>query len=153
MKVTRMTTGPSWTDTTVEIEEIDDLDVAIEELRAAKAKLERAQLAKDLAEERVLELLDGRGEKTHLSSLSNGWMATAVYGETVTYDEERLTRELSTKDWDAVTVRKIDRRLLEAHVMSGVVDAHLVAECATIKPRKPFIKLTEHRESQPEEPS
>lgn len=153
MKVTRMTTGPSWTDTTVQIEEIDDLDIAIEELRAAKAKLEKAQLAKDLAEERVLELLDGRGEKSHLSVLDNGWIATAVYGETVAYDEQRLFEKLPMAAWDAITVKKIDRRKLEDQVMVGNIDAHLVVECATVKPRKPFIKLTEHRESEPTEPT
>lgn len=134
-------------------DEIDELDIAIQELRDARRKLDRAQLHFDQLQEAVVEMMDSRAEKSHFSPLENGWQATVVHGETVVYDEPAILEAVQEPLRHLITDEKINRKKLEAEVLRGTIDAHLVAEHATVKPRKPFVRLTEHREQEPEEPS
>jgi hypothetical protein len=150
IKADRVVHGESWDQTHIIEEELDPVDVAISELRAIKDKLDRAQLAYDQQQARVIDMLEAREEKSHLSTLDNGWQATVVYGETVTYDDAAILEALDTDEIAAVTDVKLNRKKLEAEVLAGHVDAHLVANHATVKPRKPFIRLTEHREQESE---
>lgn len=151
IRATQVTHGADWDQTTVTEIELDPVDVAISELMAIKDKRDRAQLAFEAQQERVIALMDDRAEKSHISSLDGGWQATVVAGETVVYDDAAILAALPDPVRDLVTDRKINRLKLEQAVLQDRVPAKLVAEHATVKPRKPFVKLTEHRELEDED--
>lgn len=151
IRATQVTHGADWDQTTVTEIELDPVDVAISELMAIKDKRDRAQLAFEAQQERVIALMDERAEKSHISSLDGGWQATVVAGETVVYDDTAILAALPDPVRDLVTDRKINRLKLEQAVLQDRVPAKLVAEHATVKPRKPFVKLTEHRELEDED--
>lgn len=150
IRATQVTHGADWDQTTVTEVDLDPVDVAISELMAIKDKRDRAQIAFDAQQERVIALMEERAEKSHISALDGGWQATVVAGETVVYDDEKLEAMLRPADYERIVTRKIDRKLLEQEVLAGHISGQLVADCATIKPRKAFIKLSEHREIEDE---
>lgn len=142
--------GESWDQTHIVEVEIDELDVQLSELEKLKAKAEHFKLLFEQQQERVIDLMEQRAEKTHVSALDNGRQATVVYGEQVLYDDEAILGALNPTQIEAVTRLKIERKKLEAAVLAGTVPAQLVADHAKVLPRKPFIRISEHRESEPE---
>lgn len=151
VKATQVAHGADWDQTTIIELEIDELDVQISELERIRAKRDHYQLMFDAQQERVIDLMEQRAEKSHISALDGGRQATVVYGENVVYDEDAIVEALPPALLEKVTTTRIDRKKLETMVLAGVVDAQLVADNATIKPRKPFVKISEHRESEPAE--
>lgn len=150
MKAIRVVTGQDWDQTSAVEEEVDELDVEISEMERLKAKAEHYRVMYEQQQARVIDMMETRAEKTHISALDGGRQATVVAGDTVSYDEAKLRQTIAPAVWANIITEKVDRSKLEAMVLAGVINAHVVAECATIKPRKAFIKLSEHREQEPE---
>lgn len=151
MKIVRLDTGADWDQTTVSEEEADELDIAIAELEQLKAAATKAQLAYKQLETKVLDMLDEREEKTHVSPFDGGWQATKVVGERITIDEPKLHELIGEQLWDHVTSRKFDKAKLEHCVALGLINGADVAECATVQQNSPYLRLTRHREQEPEE--
>jgi hypothetical protein len=151
VKVVRLDTGKNWDQTTVAEEEIDDLDIAIAEAEQLKKARDTAARKYKQAEAKVIELLNEREEKTHISPLDGGWQATVVVGERVTINEDELHTRIGDQLWDHVTVRKFDKARLENCVSLGIIRGEDVAECATVETNSPYLRLTRHREQEPEE--
>lgn len=147
---TQVSHGQDWDQTTITEIEIDPVDVEISELEKLKAKAEHYRQMFEQQQERVIDMLEQREEKTHLSALDNGRQATVVYGETVVYDDAAILAQVSPRVAEAITERRVNRAKLEQAVLRGLVRPEIIADNATIKPRKPFIRISEHRESEPE---
>lgn len=153
MKIVRLDTGVSWEDTTVAEEDADDLDVAIAELEQLKKTATKAQQQYKDLETKVITMLDEREEKTHISPFNGGWQATKVVGERVKIHEDKLFERLDEKVIDHITTRRFDKAKLESAVSLGIVDPNIVAECATVEQNAPYLRLTRHRDEEPEGPT
>lgn len=153
MKIVRLDTGKSWEETTVSEEEADELDIAIAEFEQAKRASAQALVKAKQIEERVLQLLDERDEKTHVSPFDGGWQVTKVVAERITIDEIRLHNMLGDHLWEHVTVRKFDKDRLEHAVSLGLIRSRDVVECSAVVQNTPYVRLTRHREQEPEEPA
>lgn len=68
---------------------------------------------------------------------------TYVQAETTQIDEKGLRRALTAKVFDKFTVKKLDRKAMEAAMDSGEVDPMVVARFVSAKPNSPFIRYTE----------
>lgn len=151
MKIVRLDTGKDWDQTTVTEEEADELDVAIAELEQLKAVRDKAVKNYKDKEAAVIALLDAREEKSHISPFDGGWQATKVVGERITINEDALHSLVGDRLWDHVTTRKFDKAKLEHCVALGLINGSDVAECATVEQNSPYLRLTRHREQEPEE--
>lgn len=60
----------------------------------------------------------------------------------VSYDEAALKRALGAKKYNKVTITKLDKAKLEAAVQEGEIDAHVVAQHATITHGARSVRLT-----------
>lgn len=76
---------------------------------------------------------------------SNKLTATAVYSSTEEIDPVALKKKLGAVKWKNVTTLALDTKKLQDAIARGEVDANIVAQCATTKPKKPYIKLTESK--------
>lgn len=150
IKASQVTHGADWDQTTITEIEIDPVDVEISECEKLRAKAEHYRLMFEQQQARVIDMLEARDEKTHISALDGGRQVTVVAGETVSYDFEGMAKVLSPAQAELVTVRKVDRHKLERAVLDGIVPPEVVADFAEVKPRKPFLRISEHRESEPE---
>lgn len=152
MKVLRLDKATSDSYTVAE-DEMDELDVAIAHLADVRVKRDRAEKVFQNAQDAVLALLDERQEKSHWSPLNNGLTATMVQREMVKIDEEALYNKIANEEiWHKVTVMKVDQRKLEQAIAMQIVPLDVVNECSTVKPSKPYVRLSEHREQESEEP-
>ncbi len=69
--------------------------------------------------------------------------ATIVYGSSIKIDASGLQDELTAKQWQSVSVRVLDEKLLEDKVARGQIDVDLVAKHTTEVQKKPYVRLTE----------
>lgn len=69
--------------------------------------------------------------------------ATKVTGSTLEFDQAKLRKKLGTATWNKVTTRTLDRAKLESLIASGAIDPLTIAECATEKEKKPYVRITE----------
>jgi hypothetical protein len=153
MKIVRLDTGVDWSETTVAEEEADELDIAIAELEQLKKDRDALVARYKLKETKIIEMLDERAEKTHVSPFDGGWQVTKVVGERIKIHEDKLYERLGDLLWDHVTVRKFDKGRLENAVSLGIIRSEDVVECSTIEQNAPYLRLTRHREQEPEEPT
>jgi hypothetical protein len=150
IKATQVVHGSSWDQTTIEEIEIDELDVQLSELEKLRAKADHYKLLYEEQMARVIDTMEAREEKTHISALDGGRQATVVYGETVVYDDAAILAAVNPRVAEVISERRIKREKLEQAVLRGLVNPEIIADNATVKPRKPFVRITEHRESEPE---
>lgn len=69
--------------------------------------------------------------------------ATIVYGSSMKIDATGLRDELTDRQWQSVSVRVLDEKLLEDKVARGQIDVHVVAKHTTEVQKKPYVRLTE----------
>ena len=119
-----------------------------EELLVILASIKSAEdaLAKQRSDvqTRLIEAMDSELQKIVKTTTSDGrsLTGTLVRAERLVYDEAGLEVHLGKKLWDAVTVRKLDKALLEAHVVTKAIREDVVASYTEIKQNAPFIKLS-----------
>lgn len=105
------------------------------------------QTAKETQEEfeevqkRVISTLERTGKKS-ITANDRNLRGTLVKGSTMVLDDEALKKTLGAKIWNKITKRVLDKEKLEAHIVTGEVDKHLVAQCTTEKDSKPYIRLS-----------
>ena len=56
------------------------------------------------------------------------------------WNEELLQSVLATTQWNRVTVRKVDKTLLDAEITVGRISADDVEVAKTIKKSKPYLR-------------
>lgn len=114
----------------------------------ALAKIKAAQdaLAKEKSEveTRLLKELVSKGIKTLDVILTDSVevKGTVVQPERTTIDADGLERDLTKKQWEAVSKRVMDKELLEAAVVQNIVDINVVQAHSETKPTKAFVKVT-----------
>ncbi len=109
----------------------------------ARAERQRANDAFDAAQQELVDALQGAG----LTSYEHGdgddkRRLTVVAGTTVEWDEAKLEQLLSERTWRDVTVRRVDRKLLDAAIAMRRVADVVVRDCRTDKPKTPYVKVT-----------
>lgn len=123
----------------------DDLIAsAVAELRAAKAALTAAEQSVQVWTGEALARLAEAGTDTWKGEVDGHRVtATAVRPTRLVFDEVGLAEHLGTDRWEQVSVRKLDRKLLEQAVADAVVAPVEVAAHSDEQPTRPYVKLTE----------
>lgn len=113
-----------------------------DELRSlARIKERIDSLSKDKAEVEA-RLIDAMVQKGQKSVTSGDLKGTLVEGTRITIDEDALKKALSAAQWKKVTKQVLDKERLEAHIVTGDVDANVVAAASTEKDVKPYVKVS-----------
>jgi len=68
---------------------------------------------------------------------------TYVRSTTTEIDEKGLRKALTAKVFDRYTVKKLDKKAMEAAMDTGEVDPVIVSKFVTLKPRKPYLTYKE----------
>ena len=117
---------------------------AVRDYIEARALEDRAHEARLKAEQRLIEVLDA--EEIKSSSLEQDGVRYTVTAaaprETVVYDEVGLKKALGAKKYAKISVQKLDKAKLEAAVHQGDIDAHIVAQNATVNRGARSVRLT-----------
>lgn len=110
----------------------------------AKKVAKKAAESQSKAEADLISAMRAAGQETVSATLDSGAnvKGTLVEGETVSYDFDRLKKQLTPAQWKKITVDVVDKTLLEAEVTVGNIDANVVAACSEVKPRKAFVKVS-----------
>jgi hypothetical protein len=112
----------------------------------ARIKALQDELAAEKAnvQGQLSEALIQKGQKTLTATLDGGEqiIGTLVQAQRVTYDADRLKNALDARQWGKVTTQVLDKAKLEAAVVSQVVDANVVASCASVADNAPYIKVS-----------
>jgi hypothetical protein len=107
------------------------------EKKEAELDEERKELAKK--KEKVIAELEARGTAAIDNS---GWRLTGVWGSTTQTDWEGFRAELSSKKRALVEKSVIDPKLVSQAVQAGSIDPKLLNKYVTIKPSKPYYRMT-----------
>lgn len=109
-----------------------------------KAQMEAMASTQGQDQERLLTILSSFEQKTLAATGSDGRKVkgTVIAAERIVIDADRLKNEIGAKLWDKVSVRTLDKGLLEAHVKTKAVDENVVAACTEIKTNKPYVKIS-----------
>jgi hypothetical protein len=75
----------------------------------------------------------------------NGKQRTVTYvrSDRVEIDEKALRKALTAKVYDKFTVKKLDRKRMEAAMSAGEIDPMVVSQYITSKPGMPYLKYSE----------
>lgn len=106
--------------------------------RLKRAAADAATAFKD-AEAELVKQMEALGQKT---VEADGVKGTLVKGSTVSIDPERLEKVLGPKRWKQVTKQVLDKEKLEAHIVTGDIDAQEVANVSTTMDSKPYIRIS-----------
>jgi epoxyqueuosine reductase QueG len=134
-----------------EVDEFDDVEVAIALLDDLRGNRDRAEVAFRTQEARVVEMLEARHEKRATTPLNGGKQATLVIATRVVYDEARILDELDDVNLNRVTKYVLDRQKLADAVSKGQIMAEWLAERCEVKENKPFVKISDLDEQEPTE--
>jgi hypothetical protein len=117
---------------------------AVRDYVHARALEDRVHEARLKAEARLLEILDE--EEIKSSAVEEDGVKYTVTAAaprtTVSYDEAGLKKSLGAKKYAKISVQKLDKAKLEAAVQEGDIDAHVVAQHATITQGARSVRLT-----------
>lgn len=122
--------------------DIENRVVRISDLR------KRAEDLKAVIDQEQSDLLDDMEEagldKVQATDPASGDViqATVVKGEIVTTDDTKLKKRVGATIWNKITSRTLDKSLLEAAIKAGDVSDVDVASASTVRPRRPFVKIT-----------
>lgn len=88
----------------------------------------------------VLDLLETQGVK---STKAGTWKVTVVRGETAVVNESGLAKALGARAWNKLTKKSLDKGKLEKAIADGEVDVNVVSQYTEMRPRKPFVRISE----------
>ena len=69
--------------------------------------------------------------------------ATYVSTTRTTVDEDSLRKAVGAVTFNKVSTRKLDKSLLEKAILSGEVDARIVAQNTSVVTSSPYVRITE----------
>lgn len=123
------------------------LDPILQEYLDAKAAHDLAGERLSNATEALLEQMAEKHQKSYKHKYQ-GVVTTVTYvkRETVEVDEKGLRKALTARVFDRYTVKKLDRKAMEAAMDTGAVDPMVVARFATTKESAPYLKYTKKEE-------
>lgn len=121
----------------------DELYRAVSDVEAAEEALVAAQERHRKAKEALVALLNVRGE--HSSTLTHdgyAYKVTVVSQERVSVDEEGIRTALTDDQMGLIVTPKVDKGRLEAAIVTGLIEAEVVAPYLQIKATNPFPRIT-----------
>jgi hypothetical protein len=71
--------------------------------------------------------------------------ATYVSSTRTQVDEVSLKKALGAREFNKITTRKVDNKLIEKAIISGNIDARIVSQNTTIVKTTPYVRITETR--------
>lgn len=104
-------------------------------------KAEEAEIKAKLAElnSEVLIFVDSTGDTT---VDYNNSKFTKVQSTSQSMDEDELKNNVGTAIFNTISVRAVDKKLLDVAVQKGKVTLDDIAKVTTIKKNKPYLKVT-----------
>jgi hypothetical protein len=111
-----------------------------------EAKLEADAWGREI--ERIQSQLVGKmvkGEKVQADFGDETLTGTLVAGEDVKLDAGKLKRRVGAERFNKVTTPVVDRKKLEAAMLTGLIAPEWVAECSEVVSRKKYILITRKR--------
>lgn len=94
-----------------------------------------AQLAEVDGE--IIEAMRNAGLKSIETSIGK---VTLIQPTSIVWNESLLQDALTPAQWNRVTVRKVDKHLLEAELTVGRIDASIVEVARSTKESKPYLR-------------
>lgn len=119
------------------------------EYLSAKADADRSQSRLSKATNDLIYWMEANRRKTIKTYINELQTAQITYTQRTSYEinELGLRRALKAKTYDKYTVRKLDRKKLEAAMETGEVDPMAVAPFVAPKPGKPYLTFTPSKDS------
>lgn len=114
-----------------------------------KLKREEKKMQEEIKELEAKVITQMQTKKVSVFEVT-GIKGTLVEGTTLTLDEEGLKAALPTATWNKITRQVLDKELLEANIVTGKIDADLVASFTEEKPRKPYVRVSGDLITQPD---
>jgi len=93
----------------------------------------------DRIKKRLLTEMERRNTR---GIVTGGMKITYVRPETTVYDPVRLRRALGKTNWEAATVRVVDKDRLGALIQEGAIDVAKVNRCASLVPKAAYPIVT-----------
>jgi hypothetical protein len=116
---------------------------------AAKADADRAQSRLSKATNQLMYWMEANRRKTIKTYVNDLQTAQITYTQRTTYEinEAGLRKALKAKTFDKYTIKKLDRKKLEAAMDTGEIDPIAVAPYVTPKPGKPYLTFTPSKDT------
>jgi transcriptional antiterminator Rof (Rho-off) len=120
------------------------LDDMVAEWQVAKATLEAAKerydkITNDIAQQMLVE-----GVKSDLVHVhGTDYKVTVVQSETLKVDEDSLVKALGKRMYNKVSVRKVDKKMLELAIKDGEISPQAVANSMVISKSTPYIRVSQ----------
>ena len=114
-----------------------NLNIAVEARQLLKSQLDELTAQLNDLDQTLIKEFQAQGLKSVTTALGKVHL---VQNNTVVWNEEILKEMLTPAQWNRVTVRKVDKNLLEAEVTVGRIESSLVEGAKSIKQSKPFLR-------------
>ena len=114
-----------------------NLNIAVEARQLLKSQLDELTAQLNDIDQTLIKEFQAQGLKSVTTALGKVHL---VQNNTVVWNEEILKEMLTPAQWNRVTVRKVDKNLLEAEVTVGRIESSLVEGAKSIKQSKPFLR-------------
>lgn len=113
---------------------------ALTQVAILKTLLKESEVEmRDVQTELVKHMQDGDIEKVRNAD----WIGSLVEPTRISYNEVRLKKELTDKQWDLITRKVVDKALVEHAVALGVLDIKTLAKCSVETAVTPYILIKE----------
>jgi len=107
----------------------------VAEYIAARTARDNADIVLDEIQGRLMKQMEADQRKSYRWEIDGvAHTLTYVRSHTTVIDEKGLRRALRARVFDRYTVRKLDRKAMEAAMDSGEVDRTVVAQFVTLRP-------------------
>lgn len=113
--------------------------------KLSKLRHEEKELGSQISDTQtaVMEIMHSHGLASH--DCGSGVKITLVEPVRVVIDEARLKKSLGARLWGKITRQVVEKKLLEACIAVGEIDANVVAACADEVPSTPHIRVSHGR--------
>jgi hypothetical protein len=117
----------------------------VDQLREARAQTQLAKLEEKKIETQLIELMNESKMRSAVVDYHDGFSikASVVSAERTSVDEVSLRKALGAREFNKLTVRKLDKHKLEDAIKSSSVDPVIVAQCTTFVANSPYVRITE----------
>jgi len=127
-------------------------EVAVEELLEQLAEAKAEQIAANEKVAAIQTRLLTYAQETESKTLSGDRIkATVVTTERVAYNEKTLKKALGVKLWNTIKKESVDSSKLKSQVSKGLIDPIVVAQNSTITKSKPYLRISEVDQTQPQD--
>lgn len=128
----------------MEPDEQKELEEAIEGIAIGKRLIKTTSESVSMLEQTAVEIMEANQIKKHMAK---DHTATMVQGSRLVPDVPKLMRTLTKAQWDSITKRVLDQKLLEDAIAKGKINPMVIAKCYEDVPNKPYIKIGEARKA------